>query len=64
MQTAVLGMILIALLAFVAVGGVIGMIMAIRAKRRGEREAQTRDDTANVADLNDRFNRARYMNED
>ncbi len=26
--------------------------------------AGTRDDTENVADLNDRFNRARYMNKD
>ena len=42
-----------------AVLGIVGIVML---KKKGKTE--TRDDTENVVDLNDRFNRARYMDED
>ena len=54
-----LGRMFVAFLAVVAALGVVGVIML---KKRGKTE--TRDDTENVADLNDLFNRARYMERD
>lgn len=60
MQIAVLGMILLVLLIVVAVGGAIGLILTLRAKKRGEKITE-REETENVADLRDGFNRARYM---
>ena len=47
----------------VAVLGIVGFFMTLRAKKRGEPE-EMKDPTENVADLNDRFNRARYMDKD
>lgn len=43
----------------IAVLGIVGIVML---KKKGKTE--TRDDTENVVDLNDRFNRARYMDRD
>ncbi len=64
MQIAVLGRIALVLIALVALLGGIGFILERRAKRRGEQPEAERSETENVANLNDRFNRARYMNED
>ena len=64
MQIAVLGRIALVLIALVALLGGIGFILERRAKRRGEQTDAERSETENVANLNDRFNRARYMNED
>lgn len=64
MQIAVLGRIALVLIALVALLGGIGFILERRAKRRGEQTKAERSETENVANLNDRFNRARYMNED
>ncbi len=64
MQIAVLGRIALVLIALVALLGGIGFILERRAKRRGEQTEAERSETENVANLNDRFNRARYMNED
>lgn len=63
MQIAVLGRILLGLLILVAVLGIIGLILTLRAKKKGE-NVEPKAATENVADLNDRFNRARYMSED
>ncbi|MBR4907013.1 MAG: hypothetical protein IKZ44_09230 [Clostridia bacterium] len=43
----------------IAVLGIVGIVMIRRKKLQN-----TRDDAENAVDLNDRFNRARYMNED
>lgn len=43
----------------ITVLGIVGIVMIRRKKLQ-----DTRDDTENVSDLNDRFNRARYMSED
>ena len=64
MQIAVLGRIALVLIALVALLGGIGCKLERRAKRRGEQTEAERSETENVANLNDRFNRARYMNED
>ena len=64
MQIAVLGRIALVLIALVALLGGIGFKLERRAKRRGEQTEAERSETENVANLNDRFNRARYMNED
>ena len=64
MQIAVLGRIALVLIALVALLGGIGFILERRAKRRGEQTEAERSETENVANLNDRFNRVRYMNED
>ena len=64
MQIAVLGRIALVLIALVALLSGIGFILERRAKRRGEQTEAERSETENVANLNDRFNRARYMNED
>ncbi len=64
MQIAVLGRIALVLIALAALLGGIGFILERRAKRRGEQTEMERSETENVANLNDRFNRARYMNED
>ena len=64
MQIAVLGRIALVLIALGALLGGIGFILERRAKRRGEQTEAERSETENVANLNDRFNRARYMNED
>ena len=64
MQIAVFGRIALVLIALVALLGGIGFILERRAKRRGEQTETERSETENVANLNDRFNRARYMNED
>ena len=57
------GILFLGFLAVIAVGALIGLLMLIRARRRGETE-KLMDPTENVADLNDRFNRARYMDRD
>ena len=64
MQVMVLEFILIVLLAIVAVLGVVGFILTRREKKKKEAAAERENVTENVADLNDRFNRARYMSED
>ena len=51
-------------LAVVAVLGVAGGIIVWRRKKKGEADGLQRDVTENVADLNDRFNRARYQDKD
>ena len=59
------GKLFIGFLAVVVLLGIVGFIMSIRAKKRGEeKENPSKDIFENVADLNDRFNRARYMDED
>ncbi len=57
------GKLFVGLLIVVAVLGVVGLLMAHRAKKRGEAEPSS-NVTENVADVNDRFNRARYMSKD
>ena len=47
----------------IVVLGIIGIWMLKRNKGGTGRNA-SRSDTENVADLNDRFNRARYMDQD
>ena len=72
MQIVVLTWILIGLFALIAVFGIIGAVMAIVAKKRKTAPEPEPEDNdvlpekvvENVADLNDRFNRARYMSED
>ncbi len=54
-----LGKALIVFFGVIAVLGIVGIVML---KKEGKTE--TRDDTENVVDLNDRFNRARYMNQE
>ncbi|MBQ1632959.1 MAG: hypothetical protein II049_09090 [Clostridia bacterium] len=54
-----LGKALIVFFGVIAVLGIVGIVML---KKKGKTE--TRDDTENVVDLNDRFNRARYMNQE
>lgn len=54
-----LGKALIVFFGVIAVLGIVGIVML---KKKGKTE--TRDDTENVVDLNDRFNRARYMDRD
>ncbi len=57
------GKLFVGFLIVVAVLGVVGLLMAHRAKKRGEAEPSS-NVTENVADVNDRFNRARYMSKD
>ena len=57
------GKLLLGFLAVVVVGALIGFLLTLRAKKRGEAE-EPKDPTENVLDLNDRFNRARYMDKD
>ena len=57
------GKLFVGFLIVVAVLGVVVLLMAHRAKKRGEAEPSS-NVTENVADLNDRFNRARYMSKD
>ncbi len=57
-----LGWILVVSLAILAAIVVTGIIVYLAMKRNPA--AAVRDDAENVVDLNDRFNRARYMNED
>ena len=47
----------------VAVLGIIGIWM-LKRNKGGDSRNTSRSDTENVADLNDRFNRARYMDQD
>ena len=51
-------------LIIVAVLACIGGIVVWRKKKRGEGDGLREEVTENVADLNDRFNRARYQDED
>ncbi len=57
-----LGWILVVSLAILAAIVVTGIIVYLATKRNPA--VAVRDDTENVVDLNDRFNRARYMQED
>jgi hypothetical protein len=70
---AFLGKILVALLIIVAVLGAVGLVWLIRRSRKEkvpigqlkiERDVFSEETAENVAALNDRFNRARYMDED
>ena len=54
-----IGKFMIAFFAVIAVLGFIGLLLS-----RGKPREKERDDFMNVGDLNDRFNRARYMAED
>lgn len=51
--------ILIPLLVFIAV--MLGIALFLNIRKAGRK---SRDDAENVVDLNDRFNRARYMSKD
>lgn len=53
------GRLWIPLVIFVA--AMLGIALILNIRNAGRRK---RDDTENVVDLGDRFNRARYMNED
>ncbi len=57
------GKLFLGFLIVVVIVAFVGFLMTLRAKKRGEAEKPT-DPTENVADLNDRFNRARYMDKD
>ena len=57
------GKLLLGFFIVVVVLALIGFFMNLRAKKRGE-TVERKDPTENVADLNDRFNRARYMDKD
>jgi uncharacterized membrane protein (DUF106 family) len=57
------GKLFLGFLIVVVVLAIIGFFMSMRAKKRGETE-EMKDPSENVADLNDRFNRARYMDKD
>ena len=57
------GKLFLGFLVVVLLGILIGLILFLRAKKKGTLAAQ-KDPTENVADLNDRFNRARYMDKD
>lgn len=54
-----IGKFMIAFFAAIAVLGFIGFLLS-----RGKPAEKERDDFGNAGDLNDRFNRARYMAED
>ena len=54
----------IVFLAVVAALGVVGGILVWRARKKGETSEPSDRVTENVADLNDRFNRARYQDQD
>lgn len=64
MQIAVLGRIAIVLVIAAAVLGIVGMILIKRAAKKGEKRNAPENVTGNVSDLNDQFNRARYMDKD
>ena len=51
-------------IACVAALGVVGGILVWRARKKGETSIPLGRVTENVADLNDRFNRARYQDQD
>ena len=57
-----IGRFMLGFLAVVVVLGIIGIWMQKR-KKAGN-SGTSRSDTENAADLNDRFNRARYMGQD
>lgn len=48
----------------VAALAVVGGVIVWRRKKRGEGDSLREEVTENVADLNDRFNRARYQEKD
>ncbi len=54
---------ILALLAFIIVMGTIGLIWKWKAKKGTANEEQVKT-MENVVDLNDKFNRARYMSQD
>ena len=58
-----IGRFMLVFIIVVVVLGIIGIWMLKRNKGRAGRNT-SRSDTENVADLNDRFNRARYMDQD
>ena len=59
-----IGRFLIGFFAVVAILGIIGIWMLKRKKAGGAGTDETKSVTENIADLNDRFNRARYMDQD
>ena len=68
-QIAILGRIIAVLLGTIAVLGVIGFVQSLRAKKKAAAADACADKdelipSENVGDLNDRFNRARYMDQD
>ena len=58
------GILLIVSLAAAASLAVAGLIIALCSKNKGEAEGSSGSVTENAADLNDRFNRARYQDKD
>ena len=53
------------MLGFLAVFAVLGIIgIWMQKRKKAGNSGAVRSDTENVADLNDRFNRARYMGQD
>lgn len=65
-QITILGRIIAVLLGTIAVLGIIGFIQSRRAKKKGEAVGTPEEliPSENVPNLNDRFNRARYMDQD
>ena len=59
-----IGRFMLGFLAVVVILGIIGIWMQKRKKANGSGTESSRSDTENAADLNDRFNRARYMGQD
>jgi hypothetical protein len=59
-----IGRFLIGFFAVVAVLGIIGVWMLKRKNARRSGADAPKSVTENIADLNDRFNRARYMDQD
>ena len=56
---------ILALVAFIAVMGIIGLIQRKRkAAQAGSADEEVDKAVNNVIDLNDKFNRARYMDQD
>lgn len=58
------GILLTACLAVLVVFGIVGLIIFLVSRKKGEPETPTKSVTENVADLNDHFNRARYQDKD
>ena len=55
---------ILALLAFIIVMGAIGLVWKRKTSRKGADDKELDKTVGNVIDLNDNFNRARYMDND
>ena len=58
------GWLFVGIMIVVAAVFAVGFLLAWRAKKKGQTQPEQERITENVADLNDRFNRARYMDKD